>query len=392
MSAADEERLARVALGCLVEPGDPRLVRLVAELGAVAVRGHLAEERDLGGVQSDVSTRLAGLDPERELAQAARLGIRFVMPGDEEWPASLDQLYSAETVHERGGPPLGLWVKGPVRLNELERSVAVVGARSATTYGTSVAGEIAAVVARAGHPVISGAAFGIDQAAHRGALGASGTTVAVLACGADRVYPAAHRALLEHLGEHAAILSEVPPGRAPTRTRFLSRNRIIAAITRGTVVVEAALRSGALNTAGWAGRLHRPVMGVPGPVTAAQSQGVHQLIRSGAASLVTGGADVLELVGSSGEHLTGRRRGHARRRDVLSPREAQVLDAVPVLRAVGADSVARSAGVGLMEVRSVLVRLEHLGLVTPVGSGWRLSGTNDAVLPSAAPEVPTMAP
>ena len=390
MSAADDDRLARVALGALGEPGDPRLVSLVAELGAVTVRDHLAADRDLGGLLTDVASRLEAMDPERDLEHARRLGIRFVVPGDDEWPAQVDQLIAAETLNERGGPPLGLWVRGPARLDDLGESVAVVGSRSATTYGTSVAAEIGAVTARAGFTVVSGAAFGIDQAAHRGALAACGPTVAVLACGVDRAYPPAHRALLDHLGEAHAVVSELAPGRSPTRVRFLSRNRLIAALTRGTVVVEAALRSGALNTAGWASRLHRPLMGVPGPVTTAQSEGVHQLIRRGAASLVTRGGEVLELVGTSGQHLVEAPSGPVLVRDRLSQRHKQVLDAVPVSRAAGADSIARTAGIGLLEVRSALTRLLRLGLVELADQGWRVRDANVAESPDSEPDLPTM--
>ena len=121
--------------------------------------------------------------------------------------------------------------------------------------------------------------------------------MAVLACGADRAYPLAHAEILEHIAEHGAVVSESPPGHAPFKARFLSRNRLIAALTRGTVVVEAARRSGALNTATWAARLQRPLMGVPGPVTSAPSEGVHRLLRSGQATVVTTGLDVLEVVG-----------------------------------------------------------------------------------------------
>ena len=297
MTGPDADRLARVALSRLTEPGDPRVAGLVAELGAVALHEALAEERDLGGMLTDVAARLEAMDPARDLDRAQRLGLRFVVPGDDEWPAQVDDLRLAEPVQQRGGPPLGLWVKGPLRLDELAQSVAVVGSRSATSYGGDVAAEIGAVLARAGTCVVSGAAFGIDQAAHRGALAVRGPSVAVLACGVDRAYPAAHKSLLDHLAGTGAVVSELPPGCAPTRLRFLARNRVIAALARGTVVVEAAVRSGALNTANWASRLHRPLMGVPGPVTSAPSQGVHQLIRSGAATLVTSGEEVLELVG-----------------------------------------------------------------------------------------------
>jgi DNA processing protein len=251
--------------------------------------------------------------------------------------------------------------------------VAVVGARSSTTYGCEVSSAIGSELARAGRAVVSGAAFGIDYAAHRGALVVEGATVAVLACGVDRAYPVAHRELLDHLGRTAAVIAEVPLGCAPTRGRFLSRNRLIAALTSGTVVVEAAVRSGALNTANWATRLNRHLMCVPGPVTSAQSQGVHQLIRSGAATLVTQGADVLELVGAAGTHLVTPPRAPARRRDGLSERLKRILDAVPLAQPAGVDSIATTAGIGLIEVQSALTRLQRCGLVEGIGSGWRLT-------------------
>ena len=390
-TADDQDRLARVALGTLGEPGDPRLVSLVAELGAVVVRDRLAAGRDSGDrMLDDVAVRLAGADPVRDLERAQRLGIRFVVPGDAEWPAQVDQLLAAETLHERGGPPLGLWVRGPMRLDELRSSVAVVGSRSATSYGTHVAGEIAATVARAGYPVVSGAAYGIDQAAHRGALAAGGRTVAVLACGVDRAYPTAHRPLLDHLAETCAVVSELAPGRSVRRVRFLSRNRVIAALTRGTVVVEAAARSGALNTAGWATRLHRPLMAVPGAVTAAQSEGTHQLVRKGAATLVTRGEEVLELVATSGEHLVTPRRGRVYARDRLSARDQQVLDAVPRHRAVGPDSIARTAGINLLDTRSALQRLERAGIIAKTSGGWRIRDANAPDSAAEIPEVPTM--
>jgi DNA processing protein len=389
VTADDRERLARVALSRITEPGDPRLTNLVTELGAVALHDLLAAERDVGGMLTDVAARLHALDPARDLAQAERLGIRYVVPGDEEWPTQVEDLAVAPILQDRGGPPLGLWVKGPLRLDGLADSVAVVGSRSATTYGTDVAGEIAAVTGRAGQVVISGAAFGIDQAAHRGALAVGARTVAVLACGVDRAYPVAHAALLDHLGAHGAVVSELPPGCSPTRLRFLSRNRVIAALTRGTVVVEAAVRSGALNTANWATRLHRPVLGVPGPVTSAPSQGVHQLIRVGAATLVTSGEEVLEMLGAAGDHLVEAPRGPEQARDRLTLRHQQVLDAVPLASASAADSIARTAGMGLLEVRSALTRLHTLGLVEQAGVGWRLADPDDrGDLSDASPAAP----
>ncbi len=200
--------------------------------------------------------------------------MRYVVPGDPEWPTQVDDLMRVRAARPPRRSTARALGEGPdaARPARPRRSPSS-GRGSATTYGTEVAAGIAATLVRAGHPVVSGAAFGIDQAAHRGALGVDGANVAVLACGADRAYPTAHRDLLDHLGRTSAVIAEVPPGCAPTRGRFLSRNRLIAALTRGTVVVEAAVRSGALNTASWATRLNRHVMGVPGPVTSAQSQG-----------------------------------------------------------------------------------------------------------------------
>jgi DNA processing protein len=192
-------------------------------------------------------------------------------------------------------------------------------------------------------------------------------------CGADRAYPSAHHKLLGHLGRTSAVVSEVSPGCAPTRGRFLSRNRLIAALTRGTVVVEAAARSGALNTASWATRLNRQLMGVPGPVTSAQSQGVHELIRIGAASLVTRGAEVLELVGGIGTHLAATPRAPARRRDAVPSREKRVLDAVPLARPAPVDSIATTAGMALLDVQAALRRLARDGLVELMPRGWRLT-------------------
>lgn len=369
----ERDRLARVALNRLAEPGETRLASLVHELGAVRVHEHLSAERDLEGVLTDVAARLEGIDPARDLERAERCGLRFLVPGDEEWPSRLDDLHAVPPIQARGGGPIGLWVRGPLHLGEVAASVAVVGSRSATSYGGAVARDLAAEVARAGLAVVSGAAYGIDQAAHRGGLAAGGTSVAVLACGADKVYPSGHRNLIEHLSAHGAVVSEAAPGCAPTRVRFLARNRLIAALTRGTVVVEAAARSGALNTANWAERLNRHLMGVPGPVTAPQSEGVHQLVRLGAATLVTGGADVLEVVGAAGQHLVVPPRGRTRSRDHLTIRQQQVLDAVPVTRGAPTDSVARAAGIGLVEVRRTLEALGRHGLVDRDGDGWLLS-------------------
>jgi DNA processing protein len=376
VSASAADRLARVALGRLAEPGDPRLASVVASLGAEEVHQRLAQERDVTGLATDVASRLSGLDPAAELERAGKQGIRFVCPDDDEWPARLADLDHAPGLNQRGGAPLGLWVKGTGRLDDLShRALSVVGSRSATTYGAAVAGEIAAHVAAAGVTVVSGAAFGIDQAGHRGALSAGRPTVAVLACGADRAYPAAHRDLLDYIAESGGlVVSEVPPGCAPTKHRFLSRNRVIAAISLGTVVVEAALRSGALNTANWATLVNRVVMGVPGPVTSAPSEGVHELIRTRGAALVTRGSDVLELISPAGDSALPFRRGAERAHDRLNETDQRVLDAVPVTVGVTRASIARTAGLAGETVGDALSRLAEGGFVERSGEGWRLAG------------------
>ena len=374
MSGPVDERLARVALNLVSEPGDPRVSRLVAALGAVEVHDRLLADTDLEGLRSDVASRVAGVDPRRVLDDAERRGIRFVVPEDEEWPAGLADLDAVEPLNRLAGAPVGLWLRGPLRLRECcESAVAVVGSRSATTYGTSVAGDLAAHLATNGVCVVSGAAFGIDQAAHRGALGGRGPTVAVLACGVDRAYPTAHRALLDHVAQVGLVVSELAPGCSPTRVRFLGRNRLIAALTAGTVVVEAAVRSGALNTASWATRLNRLVMGGPGPVSSAPSEGVHELLRAGTASLVTRGEHVLELVAPVGEHLFPVQRGPVRPRDRLAHEELRVLDAVPLMRPATTTAVARTAGLAVTTVGASLERLRAEGWVDRAEGRWRRS-------------------
>ncbi|MDN4175188.1 DNA-processing protein DprA [Nocardioides sp. SOB77] len=201
---------------------------------------------------------------------------------------------AAGALYECGGEPVGLWVRGAADLSQLAaNAVAVVGSRAATDNGTHQATELSRDLVAMGHTVVSGLAYGVDQAAHRGVLLAGGPTIAVMPCGADRPYPAAHAQLLEAIADRPLVVAEAPPGTAPTRARFLARNRIVAGLAEGTVVVEGAFRSGALTTAQWTDALHRPVMGVPGPVTSSASAGVNQLVRLGQASLVTSAQEVI---------------------------------------------------------------------------------------------------
>lgn len=391
MSAVTEaERLARATLTHITEPGDLALAAVVDECGAQAVVQRLREGDDLGRPQAAAwRVRLEGHDPERDLEAAARRGARLVCPGDAEWPEALGDLRHAVSVGPRsgaaavsgragdrvrnGGAPLALWVRGTAPLSRLCASgVAVVGSRAATAYGADTAGDLAYALAGRGVTVVSGAAYGIDGAAHRGALAAEGPTLAVLACGVDVSYPRGHTALLERIAADGAVVSEVPPGTAPSRLRFLVRNRVIAALSCGTVVVEAAVRSGALNTARWAEQLLRPVMAVPGPVTSAMSVGAHQLVRDQVAVLVTDGEEVLEVVSPAGTHLASPRVGETRPRDGLDAATSRVLEAVPATNAIGLERLARAAGLPAEEVQVKLVRLLLLDFVEQVGERWRL--------------------
>ena len=372
-SVDEADRLARVALSCALEPGHPKLLEMVQTHGAASLLARLRAEPGEGKPGSDLAARLRSVDPGRELARAEAVGLRFVVPGDPEWPASLDGLVRAPYLHERGGVPVGVWCRGVRRLDEIcADSVAVVGSRSATSYGGQVAADVAATLAREHWTTVSGAAFGIDQAAHRGALAAGGLTVAVLACGVDRAYPVAHAQLLDYIAQVGLVVSEAAPGFAPTRIRFLARNRLIAALARGTVVVEAAVRSGALNTASWTSGLGRVLMGVPGPVTSAPSAGVHQMLRSRDAVLVTSGAEVLEAVGPIGTFTLEEPREPEGPRDRLSPVERQVLDAVPKHIGVVPASIARTAGLSPSSTRAALEELSRAGFVEQSLGRWRL--------------------
>ncbi|KIF79751.1 DNA polymerase III subunit beta, partial [Streptomyces sp. 150FB] len=309
--------------------------------------------------------RAASAEPERDLAAVAGVGGRFLCPGDQEWPSQLGDLGEAA--------PVGLWVRGgpDLRIWSL-RSVAVVGARACTPYGAHMAASLGSGLAERGWVVTSGAAFGVDGAAHRGALSAGGATVAVLACGVDAAYPAGHAELVARIAEQGLVIGELPPGDHPTRSRFVLRNRVIAALTRGTVVVEAQYRSGSLVTARHAQRLGRFTMGVPGPATSGLSAGVHELLR-GEGVLVTDAAEVAELVGDIGD-LAPERRGPVLPRDLLDPVSARVLEALPAHGAAGGRDIARGAGTSADEALGKLYELHSLGFVERSGDGWRLAG------------------
>jgi DNA processing protein len=372
----DPERLARMTLSRVCEPGDVVACKLVREHSAVTLLERLRAGGGTSQKARDWAERLPRVDVDAALRTAEKVGARYVMPGDPDWPPQLDDLHllEDETGERRAGAPFGLWVRGPGDLAALcPKAVAIVGARACTTYGERVCADFAYTLGEAGYTVISGGAYGIDAAAHRGALTAGAATVAVLAGGIDRLYPASNASLLMRILETAAVVSEAAPGCASNKSRFLVRNRLIAALSSGTVVVEAALRSGSLNTARWARDLGRQVMGVPGPVTSDLSGGVHELLRQPETVLVADPAEVIEQLSPVGTGLTARKVGEVHAFDGLDSRSKQLLDAVPKRSGVTAQSIAAAAGLQHADVTTRLGQLRALGLVTLESGRWRLA-------------------
>jgi DNA processing protein len=385
-----DERSAQIALACLVEPGEPRIADQVAEHGANAV---LARVLARSASARPAAGRVDPQDVPAMLAAMSAAGVRVLVPGDPEFPSQVLDL---------GEPPLALWVRGPLDLRAAAlRSASIVGARACTAYGERATAALASGIAERGWSVISGAAFGIDSAAHRAALGVGGPTVAVLACGIDIAYPRAHEALLCRIGDEGAVVSELPPGSRPLKHRFLARNRIIAALSRGTIVVEAARRSGALATVHRAHEIGRLVMAVPGPITSMVSAGPNALLHDGAARAVSSADEVIGLLtgaalgpGAAGDVVGGRRHAGAGRgagagggagaeRAVaaaqpvlladLPAAAADVLAVLPARSGRCVEDLAVLAGVPPVVCLAQLGVLEMLGLARRSARGWSRS-------------------
>ena len=370
------ERDARIIMSRVAEPGDVDACRLVHEHSATALVDRLRRGRLGVSKLADWVERIGSTNAGALRDQAAAVGARYVCPGDDDWPQQLDDLARLDLcgADRRGGAPFGLWARGSLPGAALRgRSVAIVGSRSATAYGEHVAGDLAMECAERGYVVVSGGAYGIDAAAHRGSLAANKATVAVLAGGIDRLYPAGNTGLLHQIIAGGLVLAEAAPGCAPSKSRFLVRNRLIAALSEGTVVVEAALRSGSLNTARWARDLNRWVMGVPGPVTSRLSAGVHELLRQPEVSLVTDAGAVVEQLAPVGEALAPAKSGPTSSWDALDARSQRLLDAVPVSRPASLTSIARVAGLQCDDVAGRLQSLCADGLVMGDETGWRLA-------------------
>ncbi len=363
------ERYATVVWCQLIEPGDSVAGRIIAARGPVASLEAVLAGDDLAEVAPKEAAearkrwlpRLSAATVAESLATASARGVRLVTRADPEWPMQLDDLGAHA--------PLCLWVRGDASaLPRLQASVAIVGARAASHYGDHVARELAAELAGSGIAVVSGGAYGIDGSAHRAALLAGGLTVALLAGGADRAYPAGHTQLIDDVARRGVVVSEVACGSAPTKWRFLQRNRLIAALSAATVVVEAGWRSGSLNTAGHAATLSRPLGAVPGQITSATSAGTHRLIREYGAQCITSADDVRELLG-----MTGGTDAATAARGTYTGDATRVKDAMSTRVWRDAREIARRAGMVADVVEGILGLLGLDGAVERGVEGWRLA-------------------
>ena len=360
---------AEVVWGFLTEPGDRIAGELVRRLGASEALARVLSRQASSTLASDevssveIAEAQARWEPRldsaalfRSLSTAVSVGARVVRAADDVWPDGLTDL------GDHG--PRVLWVRGDVdALPRRDNAIAIVGARASTGYGEHVAMDFAAGLTSRGYTIVSGGAYGIDGMAHRATLACGGRTVAVLAGGIDQLYPAGHDELLRRIITSGAVISEVSPGGAPTRWRFLQRNRLIAAIAGATVVIEAGYRSGSLNTATHARDLDRPIGVVPGPVTSGASAGCHRLLRTNpATTLVTTVADVAELMG----HGSSDDRFDARDSDTV----VRILDSLSSTKPRTVEAIAAKSGMDVVSVGSGLGALLAEGRVVRRDDGW----------------------
>jgi DNA processing protein len=367
------ERLAWAYLSRVLEAPSSELAGLVTRVGPVEAADRIRR----GAVGENLAERTAArrdIDCAAEdLELLSRRGGRLVTPDDDEWPGLVFVSFTGAPVRAKpqGQAPLALWVVGPLRLDDVaERAVAIVGTRASTAYGEHVAADFSAGLAEHDVAIVSGGAYGIDGAAHRAALAVDGVTVAVLAGGVDVLYPAGHSALLHRICANGLLVSEYPPGVRPARHRFLTRNRLVAALSGATVVVEAGIRSGAASTAAWARALGRVVCAVPGPITSSASIGCHVLLQAGA-ELVTRADEVREIVGRAGE-LADEQPHPADPLDALTDTERQVYEALPGRGTRTPDEIAVASGLPATEVLGPLAMLEIAGLIERHDGRWRL--------------------
>jgi DNA processing protein len=364
---------ARAAWSTIAEPGDAAAGALIGAVGAaralaIVLAGdgtrlmQAVPELDSSAAERALARwrpRLASAEVLASLESAGRRGVRLLLPGDESWPMQLDDLGDHA--------PLALWtLAAPGALDRLGRSIAVIGSRAASRYGEEVTVDAVAGLVGRDYAIVSGGAYGIDGVAHRAALAHDGTTIAFLAGGLDRFYPSGHTELLQRITATGAVVSEVPCGTAPTRFRFLQRNRLIAAASRATIVIEAGSRSGSINTAGHAAALGRPLGAVPGSISSASSAGCHRLLREYDAVCVTSSDEMAELaggveeVGSAATLVTAS----------ADPTLTRVFDAL-TSRSSPAERIASRAGLSVADAEGALLLLELDGSAAETATGWR---------------------
>jgi len=385
---AIENRFARATWSGLAEPGDRLAGRAIQQLGPARALTAVVEHWDTARFAAELS---ADGDPVAEddmrqaierwlprlksdsaliaLRQAARFGAQLLTRDDALWPTRLNDL--------EWHAPAALWVRGTdAALAGIVDGIALVGARAATGYGEHVTMEASAGLVDRGYTIISGAAYGIDGMAHRAALASQGLTAAFLAGGVDRFYPSGHDSLLTRIVENGAVISELPCGSPPTKWRFLQRNRLIAAASMATIVLEAGWRSGSLNTAGHAATLGRPLGAVPGPVTSAASAGCHRLIRDYDAVCVANPDQMAELAPL--DHETGVSAGPESTADADASRNTEttrLFDALSTRSSRTAHDIAARSGLALSTVRAQLGMLELDGRVSETERGWKCSAS-----------------
>ena len=320
-----------------------------AVLAASAVE--LSGVRGVGPkVAENIVSQRSGLDAGREEAAAAKLGARLITPVDEDYPEPLRNIYD---------PPLCLYVRGTLEKKDAQ-ALAIVGTRRASHYGSAQADRLAYQASKAGFVVVSGLARGIDTVAHKAALKAEGRTLAVLGGAMDKLYPPENRELAEEIVAHGALISEFPLGREPDRTTFPYRNRVVSGLSKGVLVVEAGLDSGAMNTAEQALEQGRSVMAVPGRVDMDGARGPHRLIQNGA-RLVEDLSDILkefEFLFPADEQARLVRRQDARQRLTLAPAEESVVRALWTEPELDVDVLIRRTGLSSAQLMTLAMQLE----------------------------------
>ncbi|AZA09007.1 DNA-processing protein DprA [Corynebacterium pseudopelargi] len=351
------------------------------DIEAIA-RGVKQREPWCGALLQQTQSRYGEDQSSEDLAKIRALGGRLITPEDPEWPReAFDQAFgfaaSGVSEHARSYAddavsPHALWVRGQDLGGLSQQAVAMVGTRAISPYGSRVCAMVGEHLAQHHWTIVSGGALGVDTAAHQAALAAGGSTVVVAACGLDRAYPARNAALFEQVVERGAVVSEYPPGMVPHRHRFLTRNRLVAALSAGVVVVEAAWRSGALNTLLWAQAFGKVAMAIPGPITSVNALGCHEKIKTGDAQMVCSGQEILELIQRLGSVDATAQYELDFAADPIQrlPRnELRVFDALSG-QPQSVEEIAQQAGLSMALSMHLLVTLEHKGLIQREGAHW----------------------